>query len=134
LYEVIPAGVKDEFTTSVDALKYQAQLSGDNNNGNGTDEILTIKLRYKEPKGETSKLMIHPVQDEQTSLANTSSNFRFSAAVAAFGMLLRNSAYKEQATYSEVIALAKDAKGKDQYGYRDEFIELVEEAQRLAKK
>ena len=131
LYEIIPAGVKDEFTSSVDALKYQAQIS---NNSNATDEILTIKLRYKEPKGETSKLIVHPVQDENTSLSNTSSNFRFSAAVAAFGMLLRNSAYKEQASYGDVIALAKDAKGKDEYGYRDEFIELVEEAQRLAKK
>jgi len=131
LYEVIPAGVKDEFTTSVDALKYQAQLS---NSGSSADEILTIKLRYKEPKGETSKLIVHPVADENTALANTSSNFRFSAAVAAFGMLLRNSAYKGGSTYEDVIALAKNAKGKDEYGYRDEFIELVEEAQRLAKK
>src|SRR5450432_1175472 len=57
LYEVIPNGVKDEFTSSVDALKYQAQVA---NNENSTDEILTIKLRYKEPKGETSKLIVHP--------------------------------------------------------------------------
>ena len=78
--------------------------------------------------------MVHPVQDEHTSLTNTSSNFRFSAAVAAFGMLLRNSAYKAQASFDGVIELAKSAKGKDEYGYREEFIELVGEAKRLAKK
>jgi len=132
LYEVIPVGVKDEFTTKTDALKYQAQLT--NNSNNSTEEIMTIKLRYKKPDEDISKLIVQPVVDMHTKLSTTSDNFRFSAAVAAFGMVLRNSAYKANASYKSVIALAELAKGIDKEGYRNEFIELVNEAARLTKK
>lgn len=131
LYEVIPTGVTDKFTTKVDPLKYQAQLA--NYSNSSTDEIMTIKLRYKKPDGEISKLIEHPVVDEHTTLTRTSDNFRFSAAVAAFGMVLRNSAYKSNASYKSVIELARLAKGADKEGYRNEFIELVNEAARLTK-
>ncbi|HMC99225.1 MAG TPA: YfbK domain-containing protein, partial [Ferruginibacter sp.] len=131
LYEVIPAGVKDEFTSSVDPLKYQSNItSGIDNN---TEELMTIKLRYKKPDEETSKLIVHPVVDEHINLTATSDNFRFSAAVAAFGMLLRNSAYKQNTTYNDVIIMAEKAKGSDKDGYRKEFVELVNEAAVLAK-
>ncbi len=129
LYEIIPAGVKDEFTGTVDDLKYQTPPMS---NENFNDEMLTIKLRYKKPAGDESKLIVQPVPDKNTSIENTSDNFRFSAAVASFGMLLRSSAYKQNATYEEVIALAKNAKGKDVNGYRNEFIELVERAASLS--
>ncbi len=132
LYEIIPVGVVDEFITKVDALKYQAQLT--NNSNSATDEIMTIKLRYKKPDEEISKLIVQPVVDMHTSLKSTSDNFRFSAAVAAFGMVLRNSAYKSNASYKSVIELAEPAKGVDKEGYRNEFIELVNEAARLTKK
>ncbi len=129
LYEIIPSGIKDEFTEKVDELKYQTTAAVNNN---FTNEILTIKLRYKKPDVDISKLIVHPVTDENTSLENTSNNFRFSAAVASFGMLLRNSAYKQNASYEYVIGLAKNAKGKDADGYRDEFIQIVNTASSLS--
>lgn len=131
LYEVIPVGVKDEFTKSIDSLKYQS-----NNRAvqGPADEIMTIKLRYKKPDGDVSKLMVHAVNDRQTALNNTSDNFRFSAAVASFGMLLRGSDYKQSSSYEKVIALANSAKGADKDGYRKEFIQLVEGASSIAKK
>ncbi len=129
LYEIIPAGVKDDFTGKVDDLKYQTNPPVRNDL---TNEMLTIKLRYKKPAGDESKLITKPVLDENCTLEKTSDNFRFSAAVASFGMLLRNSAYKQNASYDEVLELAKNAKGKDADGYRQEFIKLVEIASSLS--
>lgn len=131
LYEVIPVGVKDEFTKSVDALKYQGNDKQAANNN--TNEIMTIKLRYKQPDGDISKLIVNTVIDHHISLSNTSDNFRFSAAVAEFGLLLRSSEYKQQASYQQVISLAKSAKGNDINGYRAEFVQLVQSAGSLAK-
>lgn len=132
LYEIIPAGVKDSFVKSVDPLKYQY------NNGEVADEespeIMTIKLRYKEPNGETSKLIQHPVIDSHLPLTNTSENFRFSASVAEFGLLLRDSEYKQQSSFSQVVSLAKSAKGTDNNGYRSEFLRLVESATSFVKR
>jgi len=129
LYEIIPAGVKDEFAGKVDDLKYQTTPPANND---FTNEMLTVKLRYKKPDSDESKLMVKPVLDQNISLDNTSDNFRFSAAVASFGMLLRNSAYKQNASYDAVIAMAKNAMGKDADGYRKEFINLVEKASSLS--
>ncbi len=130
LYEVIPTGVKDTFLRKVDNLKYQ-----NNNNAvaNNSGEIMNIKLRYKKPDGDVSKLMEHPVYDEQKAIATTSDNFRFAAAVAEFGMLLRNSSFKANANYDDVFKLARKAKGNDEEGYRAEFIKLVTNAQTIAK-
>ncbi|HEX6179846.1 MAG TPA: VWA domain-containing protein [Chitinophagaceae bacterium] len=131
LYEVIPVGVKDEFTKTIDDLKYQSN----NRTVQGpADEMLTIKLRYKTPEGDVSKLITHPVIDQQIALAGTSDNYRFSAAVASFGMLLRKSEYRQEATYDQVISLARSAKGVDKNGYRKEFIGLVEGASSIARK
>lgn len=130
LYEIIPVGVKDEFTNKVDDLKYQDKPS---TNNNYTDELLIIKFRYKEPKSEVSKLIVHPVLDKNTSLESTSSNFKFSAAVAEFGLLLRNSSFKENASYKQTIDLAKQSKDNDEDGYREEFLQLVQSAWVLAK-
>jgi len=130
LYEVIPVGVKDDFTKSVDPLKYQ---SNEKKVVNNTAEIMTIKLRYKKPDEDVSKLITHPVMDNHTALVNTSDNFRFSAAVAEFGLLLRGSEYKQQSSYSQVVSMAKGARGIDDNGYRAEFIRLVQSATSLAK-
>jgi Ca-activated chloride channel homolog len=130
LYEVIPVGVKDDFTKTVDPLKYQIN---DKKIVSNTDEIMTIKLRYKKPDEDVSKLITHTVMDNHTILTNTSDNFRFSAAVAEFGLMLRNSDYKQQASYSQVVSMAKGARGVDDNGYRAEFIRLVQSATSLAK-
>jgi Ca-activated chloride channel family protein len=132
LYEIIPVGVKDNFTGTVDPLKYQSNERAII--ARGTNEIMTIKLRYKKPDEDVSRLITHPVNDDKITLAGTSDNFRFSAAVAEFGLLLRNSEYKQQSSYMQVESLAKNARGKDDNGYRAEFVRLVQAATSLAKK
>ncbi|MFC0775711.1 vWA domain-containing protein [Terrimonas alba] len=130
LYEVIPAGIRDDFTKSIDSLKYQSNEKRITGNSN---EVMTIKLRYKQPNGDISKLISSTVIDNHINLNNTSDNFRFAAAVAEFGLLLRNSAFRQQSNYQQVIALAKSAKGSDINGYRSEFVQLVQSAVSLAK-
>lgn len=131
LYEIIPVGVKDNFTKSVDDLKYQTKGSITGSNSN---EIMTVKLRYKRPDEDVSRLISLPVPDTNKPLAQSSDNFRFSAAVAEFGLLLRNSEYKESGNYQQVIMMAKSARGKDVNGYRSEFINLVEATTSLANR
>jgi len=122
LYELVMADSKEEFG-KVDALKYVAtKLSG-------SDEVMTVKLRYKPPKENVSKLITQTV--EKIS-GNESENFRFASAVAECGMLLRDSKFRANASYGEVIARAKAAKGRDDEGYRAEFIRMVETAEMLS--
>jgi Ca-activated chloride channel family protein len=126
LYEIIPVGVKNEFAKAVDSLKYQSIKSL--SNSSLSNEIMTIKLRYKKPDGDISKFISQNVVDNHIPLTATSDNFSFSAAVAEFGLLLRNSAFKQQSNYDQVITMAKSAKTKDENGYRAEFVELVRSA------
>lgn len=130
LYEIIPTGVNDSFTTSVDDLKYQKTNPS---SSGSSDELLTIKLRYKEPAGSSSKLLVKAVNKNTLSMNSTSDNFRFAAAVAEFGMILKRSAFKQNATFEQVIALAETAKGKDKEGYRSEFLSMVKSAKLMAK-
>lgn len=133
LYEIIPEdGKKSSELNEVDPLKYQ-QINVDQV-GAGSKEIMTVKLRYKKPEGSVSKLIEKPVFDSHTSIGQTSDNFRFSAAVASFGMLLRDSEFKGEATFTDVLALAKGATGKDSEGYRAEFLNLVRSMDLLAVK
>lgn len=132
LYEVIPVGVKSDFLKNVDPLKYRNNDKPLSKTSH-TDEIMTVKFRYKAPDGDISKLIEHPLKDDQLSISKTSDNFRFAASVAEFGMLLRNSEFKANASYDNIIKVAKKAKGNDEEGYRSEFIRLVESAQLLAK-
>ena len=122
LYEIIPVGVESEFVKNIDDLKYQNIEKTETNHNN---ELLTIKFRYKEPNGSKSKLITQTLKDQSKVLNKTSDNFRFSAAVAEFGMLLRDSEFKGNANYPQVLQLAKSAKGNDTEGYRQEFINLV---------
>ncbi|MFT3933443.1 MAG: von Willebrand factor type A domain-containing protein [Chitinophagaceae bacterium] len=131
LYEVIPTGVKNEFAEGVDKLKYQQQINA--TPAAGSNEIMTIKFRYKKPDEDVSKLIEHPVMDNPFGIANTSANFRFAASVAEFGMLLRNSEFKQTASYNSAWKLAKDALGNDEEGYRSEFLKLLKNAQSIAK-
>lgn len=132
LYEVIPAGVKSDFLKNVDSLKYQNNIQPLSKSSH-TDEMMTVKFRYKAPDGDVSKLIEHPLKDNQFSITKTSDNFRFAASVAEFGMLLRNSEFKASSSFDNIIRMAKKAKGNDEEGYRSEFIRLVESAQLLAK-
>jgi Ca-activated chloride channel family protein len=133
LYEVIPVGIKSTFAGSVDDLKYQAQNSKPVLlKGNGK-ELMTVKLRYKEPDGEVSKLIEQSVIDNSIAFNQTSNNFRFSAAVAEFGLLLKKSEFMQNSNFDHVIATATAAKGTDAEGYRSEFVRLAKSAQLLAK-
>ena len=135
LYEIIPVGVKSEFLTSVDDLCYQneSKISTNYTAVASSGELLNLKLRYKKPDETKSKLIVSPLKDENIALSKTSDNFRFSAAVASFGMILRNSEYKSNSSYQQVIELAKAAKGKDTEGYRTEFLKLVESCMLMSK-
>ena len=94
------------------------------------DELAFLKLRYKAPEGETSQLIAHPITTRQmeTKLERTSENYRFSAAVAAFGQLLRGGRYTGKFGYDDVEQLARSARGEDKFGYRSEFLQLVRQA------
>ena len=122
LYEVVIKGSEEEIK-SVDPLRYKENELASTSN---SDEILTVKFRYKAPKGKTSKLIVRHLKGKTVQLSKSSENFRFSAAVAEFGLLLRNSKHRANASYQQVISLAKNSKGKDDNGYRAEFIRLVE--------
>jgi Ca-activated chloride channel family protein len=131
LYEVIPVGVKDNFSGSIDPLKYQKPKKEVETVT--SDELLTIKLRYKQPDGNVSKKIQKTVTDYSKENAAISADFNFSAAVAEFGMLLRQSEFKQQSNFDQVIAMAEAGKGKDKDGYRSEFVRLVKSAQLMAK-
>jgi Ca-activated chloride channel family protein len=131
LYEVIPVGVKDVFTRQVDSLKYQ--WNNKTLKGSITNELLTIKLRYKKPDENTSMLLQQAVADKHLDLEQTSENFRFSAAVAEFGMLLRDSKFIQKGSFQQVLSLAKSAAGKDANGYRAEFTRLVSAGEAATK-
>jgi len=133
LYEIIPVGVDSKFVKSVDALKYQ-NVPKNAPSSNHTNEMLTVKLRYKQPDGDKSKLLQQAVNDNyQDKLSKTSDNFRFSASVAMFGMLLRQSEFMQESTFEQAITLADGAKGLDKEGYRAEYVKLAKSAQLMAK-
>jgi Ca-activated chloride channel homolog len=132
LYEVIPAGIKDSFLTNADRLKYQKNVTERTSKSSYSNELMTVKFRYKKPDEDKSKLIEHAVIDKQIPLTGTSDNFRFAAAVAEFGMLLRNSTFKANASFDNAAALAKNAQGGDEEGYRAEFIRMLNNADKLA--
>jgi Ca-activated chloride channel family protein len=125
----VPAGVKDDYSGSVDPLKYQKPKTVAYSST--SDEMLTIKFRYKQPTSSVSKMSHVEVYDKPVALASTSTDFRFAAAVAEFGMLLRDSQFKQHSTYDQAIKMARTAKGDDAEGYRAEFIKLAETAKLL---
>ena len=129
-YEVIPTGVKNEYVGKIDDLKYQKKEKV-SVKPTGSNELLTVKLRYKAPDKDVSKKMELPFVDNKGN--NVSSDFRFASAVAMFGQLLRESDFKGNASYDKVIDLAKQGLNNDDKGYRREFIRLVEAAKGLER-
>ena len=136
LYEIIPAGVKSEFVKSVDPLKYQSKylFEQDDFKNPMLEELMTVKLRYKAPEGDVSNLVENTLLNSPVELKNSSENFKFSAAVAEFGMILRDSEFKQEASYDDVLKLASEGKGKDENGYRAEFIQIVKSSKLMANK
>ena len=123
LYEIVPSG-SGERRVSIDPLKYQAFKNI--REENFSDELLTIKVRYKKPQGNTSILLEKPVKDSADEIEESSNNLRFAAAVAEFGMILRESEFKGAATLENAVKLAKMSKGEDEDGYRAELIRLMD--------
>ena len=130
LYEIIPAGVEDKYTGSIDPLKYQAPK--DMMKKGFGNEVMTVKLRYKDPDGETSKLVSGIVKNRILSFEDSSINFRFSASVACYGMILRESEFKGETDLKQVLEWAKGSLGKDAEGYRAEFIRMIESTMLIA--
>lgn len=132
LYEIIPAG-KNAKKPAVDPLKYQtepelaeaAKTSG---------EFLTVKLRYKEPDGNESKLIEKVLSEKAVRTGNPDNDFRFAASVAAFGMLLRESPHAGDASFDKVYQWAKDSSSSGRDEARTEFLDLVKAAQALSKR
>ncbi|MFN8395735.1 MAG: von Willebrand factor type A domain-containing protein [Bacteroidia bacterium] len=129
LYEIIPAKSSKATKPESDLHFTQPTLTADAK----TDQLLWVKFRYKAPQDSVSKLIEKPLNARSIQAANASENLRWAAAVAGFGMLLRNSKFKGDLSYDMVKSLAKDAIGKDEEGYRAEFLRIVKEAELLKK-
>ena len=130
LYEIVPAGVPLS-APGVDSLKYQqpSNLGPEASSG----ELMTLKLRYKEPDGHVSEKLTFPITDSGRSYAEASADFKFAASVASFGMLLRDSPHKGTSSFEGVIELAGEGAVRDRHGYRAEFVQLVRKARRLSR-
>ncbi|CAK8716247.1 VWFA domain-containing protein [Candidatus Electrothrix aarhusensis] len=133
LYEIIPVGAAGQPT--VDPLKYQKTKKNDSDSKTQyANELMTVKLRYKPLQTSESVLLSTVVKDNKLALEETGNDFRFAASVAGFGMLLSDSEHADGVTWSQILTLAKGAKGTDEEGYRAEFIRLVETAEILTEK
>jgi Ca-activated chloride channel family protein len=129
LYELVPAG-SGRTTAAVDPLKYQKPSQP--SPAADRDEILTLKIRNKEPEKDRSVLSEFTVRDSTRKFSEASADFKFAAAVAAFGMVLRDSPHKGSANLENVLEWAKDGRGPDTSGYRREFIRLIHRALSLS--
>lgn len=125
LYEIVPAGVEVP-GAKVDDFKYQQP--GGASAAAGSGELLTVKIRYKAPDASTSKLLSRPVKGTAPELARTSTDFRWAAAMSAFGMMLRDSPYRGNLSWAQIKALADGAVGSDAEGYRKEAARMIEVA------
>jgi Ca-activated chloride channel family protein len=129
LYEIVPAGA-GEVEPRVDPLKYRD--GGGLSAASASGELMTVKIRYKQPDGDTSDRLSFPVTDDDRQLSDTTDDYRFSAAVASFGMLLRDSQHRGQSTWALTQKLAHGAIGRDPRGDRREFLDLVRKAAALS--
>ncbi|WP_166925424.1 YfbK domain-containing protein [Flavobacterium poyangense] len=126
LYEIIPAGVKSDYLShQPDALKYTKVKE---NTNEYSTELATIKFRYKKPDGEKSIEMAHIIENKVTPLKSASDDFKFSTAVAWFGLKLRDSKLISNKSSDAILKLAKQGLSNDTEGYKAEFIRLIEGA------
>ncbi len=126
LYEIVPVGGLPQ--PGVDPLKYQQQAAPAPESGDHSGELMTLKLRYKQPEGDVSKLLEFPIVDSTQAFEQADADFRFASSVAAFGMLLRGSQHSGAATFDTVQGWAMNALGDDPHGYRAGFLDLVRKA------
>ena len=140
LYEIVPAGSGAADPSAsippVDPLKYQASnpaAATAQTDSKVSQEMVTVKLRYKKPDGDRSELVERSFVDNGSKFENAAPDLKFAAAVAEFGMILRDSQYKGKGTIGAVIEWAQEGKGRDAAGYRAGFIELVRKAQTLKR-
>jgi Ca-activated chloride channel family protein len=131
LYEIVPAGTAVPGAAKVDDLKYQSKTIPNANATTG--ELLTVKIRYKQPDGKTSKLLSRAVPNQTVELAKTPSDLRWATAIAGFGMLLRESAHRGNLSWKQVQAMAEGAIGTDADGYRKQAIELIKRASKSTR-
>ncbi|SDQ65839.1 Ca-activated chloride channel family protein [Chryseobacterium soldanellicola] len=129
LYEIIPANVNSEFLPKKSKLKY---TSTSNSHQYG-EELATIKFRYKKPAGDKSIEINKIVKNSNAATAQTSSDFKFASSVAWFGLVLRDSKLIKKKSLNEIQNLAKQNKGKDENGYRAEFVDLIEKYKSIKK-
>jgi Ca-activated chloride channel homolog len=130
LYELIPPGREGDIP-AVDSLEFQKETRS---SSEGRDESLVVKLRYKPPAGDASRLIkVGRIDGGADAVSQASDDLLFAAAVAGFGMLLRDSPHKGSLTYDAVLELASSAASRDPQGYRREFLTLVRKAQMLSK-
>ncbi len=127
-YEIIPVGVENRYS-GVDALKYQKTEAPKKENA--SSELMTVKLRYKPIDSDRSLKLEVPVEADETPKA--SADFNFAASVAMFAQLLKDSDFKGDASYKQVVSLAEKGLGKDKQGYRREFVRLVEAVEQMEK-
>jgi len=131
LYEIVPVGAALEADLpAVDRLKYQPVV----NTGLGKEnlkpgELLTVKIRYKEPASDVSSKLEFPLVDSGARFEDATPDFKFASAVAAFGLVLRDSPHKGSATLTEIAAWGRAGLGSDVGGYRNEFLSLVGRAE-----
>jgi Ca-activated chloride channel family protein len=131
-YELIPPGAEANALPKRDPLKYGPPPGMYKP---AYDELLTVKVRYKEPHDTKSEEIAFPVAAASVSpVGGESLDFRFAASVAGFGMLLRGSPYKGTAAYTGIISLAENALGTDQYSYRKNFAALVKKARSISER
>ncbi len=139
LYEIVPVGPPDDSVAAAplpEESKYQPRAAAVRVPAAIAHELLTVKLRYKEPTGDVSKALEFPCTDDGRSFVAATPDFRFAAAVAAFGMVLRDSPHKGSATIGDVVAWAAAAAAnpaEDPNGHRSDFIGLARQAQALMK-
>ena len=130
LYEIIPTGVESDVELpKIDASRsqqYAVEPTADRN-----DALMQVQLRYKAPDQSESQLLTHSIGDQGLRLEEASTNFKFSAAVAAFGMVLRGSQYKGNADFEQVLNWASNSQGPDLDGYRAEFLRLVQSSRKI---
>lgn len=132
LYEIIPVGVdSDVEVASVDPLRYQTK--GHTTEESRSGEVLTLKIRYKPPEEDKSKLLVYAVNDPGQSFSAATPDYEFAAAVASFGMLLRDSEFKGEANFDSVLEIATEGATGDRNGYRTEFLTMVERARELTQ-
>ena len=140
LYEVVPIGQAINPTGGgplkyqQPAVRYTVPVEKGDHPGADSDEMLELRIRYKQPTASTSNLLKFPVTDEGKNFRDASLDFRFASSVAGFGMLLRNSKHKGNATFDSILEIAEAGAKRDEYGYRSSFVDMIRRAKQLRRR